>query len=278
MRRFLISTIATVVCTLSLAAQPVILDLWPDGAPNDNGLKGPERQLENGRLDNVTHPTLTVYPAAKPNGTAVIMCPGGGYIRLAMNHEGHDMANWFNNQGVTYAVLKYRMPNGNIDVPVSDGLRAVKLLREHAAEWGISRVGIMGASAGGNLATQVATQWTKDDERPDFQVLFYAFTGAPRDPKAMFGTTPSQERLDKYTTYKQVNSRTPQAFIMCSADDTSVPYMNSVQYFQALREAKVPATMHIYPSGGHGWGFNDSFIYKREWTAELERWLLEIAR
>lgn len=278
MKRIITSILACVAFSTILAAQPVILDVWPKGAPNDNGLTGPERQLENGRVDNISQPTLTVYPAKKPNGTAVIMCPGGGYIRLAMNHEGYDMADWFNNQGITYAVLKYRMPNGNVDVPISDGLQAVKLLREHAQEWGITRVGIMGASAGGNLATQVATHWTSDTDRPDFQVLFYAFTGAPRDPKAMFGTAPSQEKLDKYTTFKQVNAQTPQAFIMCSADDTSVPCINSIQYFQALRDAKVPATMHIYPSGGHGWGFNDSFIYKREWTGELERWLIEIAR
>lgn len=104
----------------------------------------PEQKLENNRISNVSEPTLTVYPAAKPNGLAVVVCPGGGYIRLAMNHEGHDMADWFNAQGITYAVLKYRMPNGHHDVPLSDAHQAIRLMREHANEWHIQKVGIMG--------------------------------------------------------------------------------------------------------------------------------------
>ena len=264
-------------CCLLAAAQsgPIVLDVWPDGAPNDSGLTGPEQPLENGRVANITRATLTVYPAARPNGMAVIMCPGGGYRRLAMNHEGYDMAPWFNNLGITYAVLKYRMPNGRIEVPLSDGLRAVEILREHAAEWGIDphKVGIAGASAGGNLATQVATHFTSASDRPDFQVLFYAVTRMGSNPALMLGEKPSQERIDEYTSVKHVTPQTPPAFIMCSADDTSVPCINSIEYFLALREKGVGATLHIYPSGGHGWGFQDTFLFKREWTGELERWL-----
>ena len=107
------------ISTALSAQKPVELELWPDGAPNSNGITTPEQKLENNRISNVSEPTLTIYPAAKPNGLAVVACPGGGYIRLAMNHEGHDMADWFNAQGITYAVLKYRMPNGHHDVPVS---------------------------------------------------------------------------------------------------------------------------------------------------------------
>ncbi len=267
---------------LAAAAQggPVILDVWPDGAPNDSGLTGPEQPLENGRVANITRATLTVYPAANPNGIAVIMCPGGGYRRLAMNHEGYDMAPWFNNLGVTYAVLKYRMPNGLIEVPLSDGLRSIEILREHASEWGIDphKIGIMGASAGGNLATQVATHFTSASNRPDFQVLFYAVTRVGSNPALMLGENPSQARIDQYTSVKHVTAQTPPAFIMCSADDTSVPCINSIEYFLALRENGVGATLHIYPSGGHGWGFQDSFAYKREWTGELERWLQHLSR
>ena len=244
-------------CCIAAMAQnkPVEIDVWPAGAPNDSGLTGPEQPLENGRVANITRATLYVYPAAKPNGMALIMCPGGGYIRLAMNHEGHDMAPWFNNLGITYAVLKYRMPNGQIEVPISDGLRAIEILRERATEWGIDphKIGIMGASAGGNLATQVATHFSSAADRPDFQVLFYAVTRVGSRPEAMLGQNPSQERIDRFTTVKQVNAATPPAFIMCSADDTSVPPVNSIEYFQALREKGVSATLHIYPSGGHGW-------------------------
>lgn len=281
MKRILLSLLAASCCLLAAAQKgPVVVDVWPAGAPNDSGLTGPETELGNGRVGNITKATLTVYPAAKPNGIAVIMCPGGGYIRLAMNHEGYDMAPWFNNLGITYAVLKYRMPNGKIEVPVSDGLRAVEILRERAAEWGIDphKIGIMGASAGGNLATQVATQYSSAADRPDFQVLFYAVTRVGSRPDAMLGQNPSQERIDRYTTVKRVNASTPPAFIMCSADDTSVPPINSIEYFQALRQNGVSATLHIYPSGGHGWGFQDTFAYKREWTGELERWLATFIR
>lgn len=280
MKKQILSFFAAVSCCLAASAQsgPVEFELWPDGAPNDSGLTGPEQPLENGRVANITRATLTVYPAEHPNGTAVVMCPGGGYVRLAMNHEGHDMAPWFNRLGVTYAVLKYRMPNGQIEVPLSDGLRAIEFLREHAAEWGIDphKVGIMGASAGGNLATQVATHFTGPADRPDFQVLFYAVTRMGSRPEAMLGENPSQERIDRYTSVKQVSAQTPTAFILCSADDPTVPCDNSIAYFQALREQGVGATLHIYPSGGHGWGFLDSFVYKREWTGELERWLLNL--
>ena len=275
-KKILSLLLAASCCVLAVAQSgPIVLDVWPDGAPNDSGLTGPEQPLENGRVANITRATLTVYPAARPNGMAVIMCPGGGYRRLAMNHEGYDMAPWFNNLGITYAVLKYRMPNGRIEVPLSDGLRAVEILREHAAEWGIDphKVGIAGASAGGNLATQVATHFTSASDRPDFQVLFYAVTRMGSNPALMLGEKPSQERIDEYTSVKHVTPQTPPAFIMCSADDTSVPCINSIEYFLALREKGVGATLHIYPSGGHGWGFQDTFLFKREWTGELERWL-----
>lgn len=125
------------ISTALSAQKPVELELWPDGAPNSNGITTPEQKLENNRISNVSEPTLTIYPAAKPNGLAVVACPGGGYIRLAMNHEGHDMADWFNAQGITYAVLKYRMPNGHHDVPLSDAHQAIRLMRENTPTNGI---------------------------------------------------------------------------------------------------------------------------------------------
>lgn len=271
------------LCLLLLAAgytvaQPkaIEVDLWPNGAPKENGLTGPEQPLENGRVANISRATLYIYPAPTPNAPAIIACPGGGYRRLAMNHEGHDMATWFNKQGITYAVLKYRMPNGDITIPISDALKAIRTLRERAAEWNIdpAKVGIMGASAGGNLAAQAATQFTSKEDRPDFQILFYAsLTMSKFAAKALLNGDESEEAINRYWPTKQVKENTPPAFLLCSADDRTVPCENSIDYFKALRAKTIEATLHIYPTGGHGWGYEEWMPYKREWTAELEQWL-----
>lgn len=271
------------VATMLSAQNTFELPLWPAGAPNSNGLTGTEEDLEGGRVANVITPSITVYKADKPNGVAIIMCPGGGYARLAMNHEGHDMAPWLNAQGITYIVLKYRMPNGHYEVPLSDAEQAIRLVRQHAKEWNIrpDRIGIMGASAGGHLAASLATLYSSNETRPDFQVLFYPVIsmvpgvthGDSR--QNLLGNNPSQELEDKYTLEKQVNAHTPQAFIMLSADDGAVPPANGIHYFEALLQHQVPATLHVYPTGGHGWGFRDAFTYKRQWTGELEKWLRE---
>ena len=267
--------------TLLYAQKSIEMPLWPNGAPNSNGLTGTEEDLNGGRIANIVKPSITVYPASKPNGLAIIMCPGGGYARLAMNHEGHDMASWMNTMGITYVVLKYRMPNGNNEVPLSDAEQAIRLVREHAAEWGVNpqRVGIMGASAGGHLAASLATLYSSDKTRPDFQILFYPVISMAKGSthagsrENLIGTNPSQELEQKYSLERQVSPRSPQAFIMLSSDDAGVPPINGIGYFLALRDQKVPASLHVYPTGGHGWGFNDNFTYKRQWTGELEKWL-----
>ncbi|MCI6618847.1 MAG: alpha/beta hydrolase, partial [Prevotella sp.] len=154
------------------AADSLVFKLWPNGAPEANGLSGPEQIVAGDRVTNVSEPTLTVYKSFYPNGLAIIACPGGGYVRLAMNHEGHDMAKWMTQMGVTYGVLKYRMPNGHPAVPLDDAMQAMRIMKAHASEWGVTTIGIMGASAGGHLASTLATHYTPDT-RPDFQILFY---------------------------------------------------------------------------------------------------------
>ncbi|WP_071146376.1 alpha/beta hydrolase [Bacteroides ihuae] len=274
----------TVLLSLAMSVQaqkPIELPLWPNGAPNTNGQKGEEKDGENGRVSNIIKPDITVYCADKPNGMAIIMCPGGGYARLAMNHEGHDMAAWFNTQGITYIVLKYRMPNGHNEVPLSDAEQAIRLVRQHAAEWKIDpiKVGIMGASAGGHLASTLATHYSSKETRPDFQILLYpVVTMNPSYTHAgsrenLITKAPTEELQKKYSNELQVTAKTPQAFIALSSDDGAVPPQNSVNYYLALLKNNVSATMHIYPTGGHGWGFRDNFTYKRQWTEELEKWL-----
>ena len=138
----------------NLFAQKAIeIKVWPDGAPNTNEMT---QQVKNGPL-YVEEPVLTVYPAKNGNGIAIVACPGGAYWTLAMGHEGHDMADWFNSQGITYAVLRYRMPNGHNEVPLSDSQQALRIMRQHAQEWNVKKLGIMGSSAGGHLASTTAT-------------------------------------------------------------------------------------------------------------------------
>lgn len=262
------------------AQKPIEIKVWPNGAPNSNGITTAEKQIDESRVSDVTVPTLTIYRAAKPNGMAIVACPGGGYVRLATAHEGHDMAAWFNAQGITYAVLKYRMPNTHHDVPLSDALQAIRIMKQHAEEWGYNKVGIMGSSAGGHLASTAATHFT-EDSRPDFQILFYPVVSMVNPTHQgskdnLLGKTPSQEMLNLYSNEKQVTPQTPPAFIMHSCDDKAVPVSNSIDYYTALVKNGVSASLHIYPIGGHGWGFRDNFIYKRQWTGELEKWLREI--
>lgn len=276
--------IALLCSTLSAYAQkPIELKVWPNGAPNSNGITVAEEMKSPGRPGKVTDPTLTVYPAARPNGMAVVACPGGGYQHLAMNHEGFDMAAWFNAQGITFAVLKYRMPNGHNEVPLSDAQEALRIMKAHAAEWNIcpQKIGIMGASAGGHLASTAATHFDSDT-RPAFHILLYpvismdAAIAHAGSRKNLLGEAPSAELQAKYSNELQVAPNTPPAFIALSSDDKTVPPANSLRYYEALIAHKVSASMHIYPIGGHGWGFRDSFVYKHQWTGELEKWLREL--
>ena len=176
-----------------------------------------------------------------------------------------------------------RIANGHNEIPLSDAEQAIRLVRKHAGEWGVNpnRIGIMGASAGGHLAASLATLYGSDATRPDFQILFYPVISMLKgvthsgSRQNLIGETPPAELEQKYSLERQVSPKTPQAFIMLSADDATVLPINGIGYFLALREQKVPATLHVYPTGGHGWGFRDSFTYKRQWTGELEKWLRE---
>ncbi len=271
--------IVSFMSVITFAQQPVELPLWPDGAPNTNGLTGEEQESPPNRISNVTQPTITVYRPEQPNGMAIIMCPGGGYSHLATDHEGHDMAPWFCGQGITYIVLKYRMPNTHSEVPLSDAEQAIRMVRKHAKEWNITpnKIGIMGASAGGHLASTLATHYNSET-RPDFQILLYPVITMLENTHGgscnqLLGKNPTREQIQKYSNELQVTCDTPQAFIVLSSDDGGVPPSNGVNYYLALQKHNVLGTLHVYPTGGHGWGYRDSFTYKQQWTQELEKWL-----
>jgi len=282
MKKALATCIAALLGLSLSAQQPEEIRLWPTGAPNSNGLTGPEDQMENGRVGNVKDPVLYAYPAdpAKNTGAAVVICPGGGYVRLAMNHEGHEIARWLASNGITGIVLKYRMPNGHHDVPLSDAHQAIRLVRERAGEWGVDprRVGIAGSSAGGHLASTAATHFDTET-RPDFAVLFYPVVTL--DPTAthsgslknLLGNDPDPALVELYSNEKQVTADTPPTLLFHSDDDRTVPVMNSVAFFEAMKTNGVPGVLYIFPNGGHGWGFRDTFRYHEEWKTLLLKWL-----
>ena len=190
------------------------------------------------------------------------------------------MAAWFNTQGITYAVLHYRMPYGKHEIPLSDAHQAIRYMRENAEKWGIDQLGIMGSSAGGHLASTAATHFT-EETRPDFQILFYPVVTMTDythqgSKDNLLGKNPSEELVKLYSNELQVTEQTPPAFIMHSSNDDAVPVLNSINYYLALCKHGVWSSMHLYPIGGHGWGYNESFPYKAQWKDELEKWLREI--
>ena len=223
---------------------------------------------------------LLLYPAqASITSKAVLICPGGGYGIKSMEHEGIQIAHWLSNQGITAAVLDYRLPQGDGRLPLVDAQQAISLLRNQKDEWGsYEQVGIMGFSAGGHLAATVSTL-SKAESRPDFQVLFYPVISMQTDLTHLYsrsgfmGDNPDKKTIDKYSNELQVSQNTPPAFIALSADDEAVLPENSFLYAKALASHKIPYALHVYPSGGHGWGWYDTFYYKPQWKAELLHWL-----
>ena len=258
--------------TLSVAAfaqKGTKMELWSKGAPNDNG-------------DEKDKAELTVYlpDAKKATGRAIVCLPGGGYTHLAMDHEGHQ----FNNQGIALIVVKYRMPHGNREIPISDAEEAIRTVRRNAVDWHIDRkdVGIMGFSAGGHLASTIATH-AKGEAAPNFQILFYpvitmdlAFTHKGSHD-AFLGTDLSKKEQKKleyeYSNDLQVNRTTPRAFIALSDDDRAVPAANGFNYYSECYRHDVPASLHIYPTGGHGWGYRETFAFHYQMLFELKAWL-----
>jgi acetyl esterase/lipase len=223
-----------------------------------------------------------VYLPNKKQATrrAVVICPGGGYSHLAMDHEGKQVAEWLNQIGIAGIVLKYRMPHGKREVPISDAEEALRLVRANAAQWNINPndVGIMGSSAGGHLASTVATH-AKKGEAPNFQILFYpVITMMPdithKGSHDNFLGEDAKARYEKeYSNDLHVSRMTPRAWIALSDDDQAVLPANGVSYYQACYKQDVPASLHVYPSGGHGWGMRSSFKFHIEMLLELKAWL-----
>ncbi len=278
---------------LVAAGEPVIA-LWPEGVPGLRPDASPEK-LADDRISNVHAPTLTCYaaPAAKAGGTAVIICPGGAYARLAWEKEGVEPARWLNGLGVTAFVLKYRLMEYGHPAPLRDVLRAVRIVRSRAAEFGIraDRIGVLGFSAGGHLAASAGTLFDAPEgrtgapldavnARPDFLVLIYpvitmqlpvTHAGSRQN---LLGANPSDDRVEHLSLERQVTARTPPAFLLTTFEDATVPAENSVAFFEAMRLAGVPAELHAFQKGPHGFGLRPAGVGPAAgWPALCEQWL-----
>ena len=230
----------------------------------------------------ITEPDVWFYKAKdeNANGTTILILPGGGYSNYAMDHEGHQWAPFFNELGINLAVLKYKLPAGNHEIPLNDVKKTIEILQSHADEWNINPedIGIMGFSAGGHLASAYATH-SEGKTRPAFQILFYPVISLKPEithqaSKDLFlGSDQSEERIMSYSGEEQVSSSTPPAILFHSYDDDVVVPDNAINYFESLRKEGVEATLHIYPVGGHGWGINEDFPYHKVMLEELSVWL-----
>lgn len=267
-------TILSVIMLLTIsstaaAQKSFTMDLWPSGAPT-----------ESADASDTARVFVYLPEETKSTGRAIVICPGGGYTHLAMDHEGKDWAPFFNNMGIAVVVLKYRMPHGDYRVPFEDAEEAMRLVRRNASQWGVdpAQVGIMGSSAGGHLASTIATH-SKADVAPNFQILFYpvitmdlSFTHKGSHDN-LLGEKPKKRLVQEYSNELQVTRATPRAFITLSDDDHVVLPSNGVNYYLECYRHDVPASLHVYPTGGHGWGIRTSFAFHIEMMQELRTWL-----
>ena len=270
----------------SAQTKPFELKIWPTTPPGVSGITQDEFVDKNGMLHNVTVPSLFVYPAdsAKNTGISVMIAPGGGYAYLAIDHEGKDIAQWLSENGITGIVLKYRMPNGHHTIPLSDAQQGMRVIREHAQEWNIdpNKVGVMGSSAGGHLASTLMTHFDAET-RPAFGVLFYpVVTFADSlthrgSVKNLAGENLTSQLREYYSNEKQVTAQTPRTLLILSDDDRTVPAQNSTMFYNALKSWQIPASMYVFPTDGHGWGFRSSFRYHEVMKELLLDWLLNDA-
>lgn len=258
----------------------IVVPLWPDKAPNGDG-----------SFESSTS-KLTVHLPKNPGGSAMIICPGGGYGGLVTGAEGHDIANWLNSHGIAGIVLEYRLPAGRSFVPLLDAQRAIRMLRSNAEAWQIkpTQIGIMGFSAGGHLASTAATHFDEgnpdaDDVlerpscRPDFAVLIYPVVTMGEKTHLgsrtnLLGATPTQEMIDLFSNEKQVTDKTPPIFLAHAIDDGPVPSINSKQLFDALQSAEIQAKYLELPSGGHGLNGYQGPMWDA-WQKQSLEWLSE---
>jgi acetyl esterase/lipase len=295
--------ILTCIFIVKLKAQPLILNIWNGkipGAIESLRFKEDTIRIENGkiRIARVINPTITIYFPEKEkfNGTAVIICPGGGYGRLSVDNEGSDIAGWLNQNGITAILLKYRLPNDSIMKdktigPLQDLQEAMRIVRRRASEWKLDpgKIGVIGFSAGGHLASTLSTRFNEKiydsdttSARPDFAILGYpvitmseinTHTGSRSN---LLGKYPDPVIVEYFSNELHVLKNTPPTFIFQAENDKTGPVQNSIDYYTALKNKGVAAELHIYPQGGHGFGLAKNGGTESTWPASCIKWLIQI--
>ena len=308
MNRLFISLFAVFVPAVIAAASlpnPQVFPLWERSPPNSQPFVQPEEHAQEGSIlwfRHISAPSIEVRLPSRGNATgqAVIVCPGGGYGGLAYDWEGTDVAGWLNGRGVAAVILRYRLPvDGDVAhqkwlSPLLDAQRAIRFTRAHAAEWNINpaKVGIMGFSAGGHLASTAGTHFDAENpkgsdaidrlsSRPDFLILIYpvislleyAHVGSREN---LLGKNPSDALVRRYSNELQVTAQTPPTFLVHASDDSVVPVQNSLLFYEALVAHKVPAELHVYPKGGHGFSLALGQGRLNDWTELCARWLKDL--
>lgn len=293
MKRIFFTLALAAAATLTVSAQKTVsvendadqVIKWWDNktAPHSNEETKDEELNASKHFSHTSETVFYVFKAdpSKATGQGVVVLPGGGYSKVCIAHEGFGMAEWFRQVGITAVVVKYRLPNlGHKEVPLEDAQAALKYMRKNAKKLGIdpAQVGICGGSAGGHLAAYTSN-FTPDAEKPAFSILFYpVITGDTWHThqntfRFLLGDkrTPSQQEY--YSLENRVSETTPPTILLLSDDDRVVPPISSILYYEALKRHGVKATMHIYPSGGHGWAGNEKFKYTEDYRRHLLDWL-----
>jgi acetyl esterase/lipase len=303
-KKLLIVFIMVQAFVLGAIAQPVNMKVWPSGIP---GSKQASDYSENTidrkdgvlRVEKVTDPEIVVYlpKKEKANGMAVLIIPGGGYGIVAIDHEGYAVAKWLNEQGIAGIVLKYRLPSDKIMDdksvgPLQDAQEALRIVRRNASAWNLSprKIGVMGFSAGGHLASTLSTHYMEKvynvsdttSARPDFSILVYpvitfdaTFTHMG-SRKNLIGENPTKEQVKRFSNELQINAQTPPAFLVHSGDDKTVPVKNSISYYTALQQNNIPSELHIFQKGGHGYGLGRGNGTENSWPALCANWLQKL--
>lgn len=282
----LLTLLLMVSTLLANAATPTSEDLkitlWSNAdAPHSNNVEGDEQELKLNRISNISEAELLIYKADSEiaTGQAVVICPGGGYALVSIDNEGTLLAEWFAQQGITAAVLKYRLPNGVKEVPFEDAELALRVMRQRSRQLGYSpdKVGICGASAGGHLAASVSV-FADFEVKPNFTILFYPVISGESGVahEGSFNNLLGKDRTTAetlhYSLERYVDEATPPAIMLLSSDDTLVPAENSVRYYQELKRFNTLSALYIFPKGGHGWSMSER-VSPTLWQPLLLDWL-----